>query len=266
MNVERVVAELSMVRLEDLHVDTDAQRMLNERRAAKMADAWNPLWAGAITVGRDPHDQMLYVCDGQTRCAAGRLAGQDEIMAAVFDGIDAQKRAEMFLHLNRDRVGVHRYDIYRIALKALDPPYLEVESILSERGLRAASSSSEKAIGGVGTLMEVFTRQGAEVLRSTLDVIQAAWPLEGGDRWQADLMAGLALVIARNLVSIEMDRLIATARKKMPGTWKALLIARVGGPGGSRGRPVVAATMFAEAYNVGLRGPTRKLKEHGGAK
>ena len=147
-----------------------------------------------------------------------------------------------------------------MALTAGEPDQLQVQSILDERGLAVASTSSARHIGSVAALMSVYRKHGPEVLRYTLDTVVAAWEHEGGDRWDSGLMGGLGRVIAQNLTKIDPGRLNATLRKRLPASWKALLVARAGGTGGSGSRPVIASQMFAEGYNTGLRVTAKKLK------
>ena len=83
--------QLLDVQLDELHVDPDAQRTLNVKRAKKMADNWQEVWAGAITVGKDPNGKF-YVCDGQTRVAAAQMAELSTIAAVIFDPVTQQER------------------------------------------------------------------------------------------------------------------------------------------------------------------------------
>jgi hypothetical protein len=248
------------VRLDDLHVDPEAQRQLNVKRATKMADEWNELWAGSITVGVDPIDRKRYICDGQTRAAAAGMAGHETITATLFEPVDRQERARMFLHLNRDRKGVSLYDMFRVALVAGEPDEIQVQSILDERGLKVGPSSGPNTIGSIAALMGVYRKYGPDVLRSTLDAITSAWRTEGKDRWDGALLGGLAKLIALNLARIEYERLYEVMRKRLPTNWRAWIVSRSVGTGGSASRPNTACVLFAEVYNTGLRTASRKLK------
>lgn len=248
----------------DLVVDPETQREFSKARVDRMLrDGFDPLLAGALLTGRDPADGRLYLCDGQTRMRAAQSSGYEAIRCLVCEPVDGSTRALWFVKTNRDRRTVDQFDLHRVGVRAGIELDVQVSAILSERHLEAARRSSERGIAGIAGVKKIYERHGGEVLGMALDVVAGAWTPYGGEKWQPDLLQGIAYNIALNLASIDLNRYSEVLRRNDPAIWKAHLHARIAGSGGSHGRPRFAAEMFADEYNKrlhGVKGGIKRLK------
>lgn len=247
--------ELRLVPIADLVIDAMAQREYSKARVNRILSVgYDEVLAGALIVGADPHDGKLYLIDGQTRMRSAEASGYEEILCLVWNSIDRQARARLFVLVNRDRSRVDQFDLHRVGIVAGFEEDTNIEDVLRSRGLEAGRRSGDRVIGGIAGLKTAYRRWGREITEQMLDTVMAAWPAYGAERWQPDLFQGIAINIGMNVTTLQPERYIAKLRDHDPWWWKGRLAQVTAGPGGSQGRPRYAAKMFAQAYNVGLRG------------
>jgi hypothetical protein len=111
-----------------LTVDPRVQRVLDPRRVQRLAEHWNELMVGVLTVSHrtdplDPTAESYVVLDGQTRLGAFRhplVCGPTTsapVLCQVYEGLQLPEEAAMFLQHN-DRKSVRPIDNYRLSLVA----------------------------------------------------------------------------------------------------------------------------------------------------
>lgn len=253
----QVDVRMEMVDIVDLVVDPMSQREYSKSRVDRMLrDGFEDVLAGAIVVGED-HGK-LYVIDGQTRMRTAEASGRTQVRCVIYPNVVRSERARMFVIVNRNRKIVDQFDLHRVGIVAGFPSDVNVADILASRKLVAARKSSENAIGGMGSVKATYEKYGREVLEQTLDLIISAWRVYGGERWQPDLIRGIAQNVAHNLSVLDMDRYSEMLRTKTPEIWRAILYSRMVGSGGNS-RALEMARVFADEYNKGLRGGKRGI-------
>jgi len=179
-----------------LKIDPRVQRVVDPRRVAKIANEWNDLYSGTITVShRVPifaaisDDATLgeewVILDGQTRWhALKQVCGKDTtsctLSAEVYTGLTLKEEAGMFLSLNF-RKGVTPLDTFRIALVAGEP-WAESIRDISARYRWAVSGTgdgSQRTFQAVAAAKKIILAdESGRTLDRVFSVIDAAWPRE----------------------------------------------------------------------------------------
>jgi hypothetical protein len=184
---------ITKVRAEDLEIDSRVQRAADPRRIKHLADDWNDLMVGVLTVShRDAirvanHEAEYAVLDGQTRLEAFRLVCSDdgntsaELQCEVYYGLTLKEEAEIFLKHN-DRRAVTPRDRFRLAVTAGEEWALDIRDIAARTGWYVLSSEkapgSRRHFSAVGAAEKVYALDEGRSLRKTFDMIDSAWPGE----------------------------------------------------------------------------------------
>jgi hypothetical protein len=244
---------IEAVALTDLVIDLDAQREVNPKRVARIADAWDPDLAGAITVGVGT-DGKRYVLDGYHRVTAARAVGVEELPAFIIENVTKADRARLFVDLNSSRKAVDEETLFRVRLTAGAERETGIVQTLAVYGLGIAPAPTATKIAAVRGLCVVWDLGGAPLLGRTVKALKDAFGMYGREAWNVDLLRGVALFIKRN-PTVDDDRLVKVLRKRTPDDWKALASHAARGGGG--GRTTHFARILAERWNTGLSATSR---------
>src|SRR4029077_9145808 len=96
----------------ELKVDHDVQRGFHPEHAASLKKAWDPKYIGTLIVSRRKNGE-LYLIDGQHRCWVALQLDQTAIMdCEVYEGLEVEEEAMMFLHFNRNRKPPSAFDTF----------------------------------------------------------------------------------------------------------------------------------------------------------
>jgi len=242
------------VKVSDLNVDHDVQRMYDPARVTTLEATWNQTHAGTIVVSKRA-DGSLYVIDGQHRKEAKARQDPDGVLdAEIHEGLTRQEEAEMFLRLNRDRKAVRPFDNYRVALVAGMPNETRVHSEVTARNLEVSHSPSANRISAVQAMLSIVQKDKDHdgLLGEVLDVAESAWG-RTAETWDNMVMRALATVIHKNRGIIDLDRLATILRKHLVGQWKAAAVNNAVGGGGSESRSNRLVEVIVTKYNSGLR-------------
>lgn len=190
-----VPGEIIGVAVGALRIEPRYQRPLDSRRVRHMAEHLDASQLGVIEVHRRP-DSSLVVLDGQHRARAVLDSrGPDAVvMAHVVEGLTVAQEAERFLALNRERVALTGYALWRARLAAGDPVVGEVEVVVKEAGLRTGQDEQDGVIRAVSALEAVLKAHGPDVLRDTLALVVAAFG-RGSEAFRGDVLRGVAVVL-----------------------------------------------------------------------
>lgn len=247
---------IETVKLENLYIEPDRQREVDMKRAQAYADDWDPRLVGTLHVALD-EDGRGEILDGGHRWQGARLAGLEELQAVVYRGLTAAERAYLFLALNSQRKAVDRLTRYQVSVEGGFSPQVEIDRVVTSRGLKVGSNPTSKTIATVAGLEKIEKMGGVEAVGLTIDVLQEAFGGFGGDAWSADIFTGVGVVLVRN-PHIERHRLVITLQAQTPRNWQALVANESRGSGGSGGRPMHMARLVTKAYNRGLRATSKK--------
>jgi hypothetical protein len=197
-----------------LTVDPEVQRLPQPSRVKSIADEWDDLMVGVLTVSHRvsaPLDQFsdvsntYVVLDGQTRLEAFRLvagvpATNGELLCEVYEGLTRSEEAEIFLKHNNRRA-VHARDTFRIAYVAGQEWAVEISEVLSANGWAARGVDVGRPLrqfGAVSAARKVYETGGRDALVKTFTTITNAWGSKNRDAVNAHTLYGLGMLHARH--------------------------------------------------------------------
>lgn len=211
------------VSLDDLIVDPRVQRVegLDQVRVRKMAESFNPLALGTITVSQRKNGSLV-ILDGMHRVAAARQAEHKAFMSAeVITGLTVQQEAELFLLLNAAKMpsAITKF-LARVVMD--EPAAVAMNTIVESHGWRVAPVDSNGCLIAV-TAMERVYKRGAQadaepgaVLDRTMEVVTAAW---GHDRQAVNqhIIEAVGQLIDRFGPMVDTKKLVAEMQDTRPG-------------------------------------------------
>ena len=245
-----------------LRVDPLAQRTLNERRAAKMAEdgTFIPEAIGTIVVSgrRNRAGKIVYyIVDGMHRWRCCVLRGDiASLTCEVHFGLTRKEEAVLFLIKNRESVGTNPQDEYKIGLTGGVEQFVDTEKVVRAHGLMVGSSSAG-SIGAIRGLLHITEEYGTDTLDRTLTVAELAWGRTQAT-WDGILLAGLSRFLYLHGQIATDHELAAKLSKQGPADmWRSKVLARVTFGGiansGTSSRASAAYLMMVEAWNKGRR-------------
>ncbi|AWH92436.1 ParB/RepB/Spo0J family partition protein [Dietzia lutea] len=247
---------------DELKIDPQAQRTLNEKRAQKLADTFIPEAVGTIIVSERESGEK-YIVDGQHRWRASQLLERQHVICEVHKGLTQTEEAILFLIKNRESSRPSAIDEYHIGLTGGIPLFVDTDKVVTKHKL-SMGSTSVNAIGAVNGVLRITDRYGAETLDRTLAVAEEAWG-RTAETWDGMLLGGLGEFIGRHGEQITSDdELAKKLGKRNPAwKWKADVHARSTSGGtqhsGTGGRVMTCYHMIVETWNKGRRSETTKI-------
>ena len=213
-SAKRIATTTEWLPLSSLTVDPTVQRSLDEGRAARMAENFDPRLLGVPVVSRRK-DGTVHVVDGQHRCVAARLAGYGDakIECKVHEGLSLADEAALFNGLNTFKAP-SAFDRFLVRRVEGDPIVLGIDAILMEFGWTptigthdgafSAVTAAEKVYTGFGTSAKDF---GPENLRAVVGTATEAWGRKSS-ALNGFLVQGLGLFFARYGTGIDKPALV----------------------------------------------------------
>lgn len=251
------------LKIDDLIRDCEINRALDEKRAEKIANEFDPDMFGVPTVSHRGEGRYAIV-DGQHRIEALRILGWNgqKIPCSVFEGLTQAEEAKRFLGRNNFRA-VQSIDKFMVRLTAREPVATAIRQIVIAAGFVIDRVTRDGAIRATDSLEAIYLGKGQKIrgenpkaLRNTLDVINLAWGKTAAAT-QAQVLLGIGSFILRYGDDLDLKRLVQK------------LVSLPGGPSGlvARGRGkkelhggTLASGMahyLVDVYNRGIRGKTR---------
>ncbi|MET8004192.1 DUF6551 family protein [Nonomuraea glycinis] len=226
----------------------DAQRIFQPTWANKLARIWDSALLLAATVSKRA-DGKYYLIDGQhsTEVAKEKEGPDFRRDCMVYEGLDAEMEAKLFLAANRDRKPVKPFDNFRVAITAKDPLATQVQQEVQSCGLEVASGTSANRVGAVQALMAIGAKREGLVVK-VLQTAEKAWGREATS-WDNMMLRALGMVIHQNWDKLDYGRLVKTLEKQSVGRWKANAIGATTGGGGSSSRSTPLAANIITVYN-----------------
>ncbi|GAA3070737.1 hypothetical protein GCM10017600_56210 [Streptosporangium carneum] len=165
----------------------------------------------------------------------------------VYEGLDIEMEARLFLAANQDRKPVKPYDNFNVAITAKDPLATRVRREVQSCGLEVAPGTSTNRVGAVQALMAIGTRRDGLVVK-VLQTAERAWGREAAS-WDNMMLRALSMVIHENWDRIDYRRLVKTLEKQSVGRWKSVAIPGSTGGEGSSSRSTPLAAHIITSYN-----------------
>jgi hypothetical protein len=153
-----------------------SQRPYSRKWAEEIRDNLDPDLFFPICVTKADANGTYHVVDGQHRKSALEMAyGLDEkCPCMVVNADNPAKAAKIFQKLNKVK-SQSKVTQFKIAVTAKDETEVKVNAIVLAAGYHIDSHRSEKAISAVSALSAVYQKSSADILKTTLQVIQATW-------------------------------------------------------------------------------------------
>jgi hypothetical protein len=222
-----------------LTVDPRVQRALDPRRVKRIADEWDDLMVGVLTVshrvpytlpgteGRSPEE--FVVLDGQTRLAAFRqVCGETTSLpmaAQVHTGLTIEEEALIFLKHN-NRKAVLLTDRFRLAVVAGQTWAVEIAEVLAKHnwtahGAVVGDAPARRQFSAVRAAEVVHKAGGKDALDKTLTTIENAWGSKRREAVCAQTLYGIGMLHARHpeLTRDQVHSLVIKLAKIPPGTF-----------------------------------------------
>lgn len=205
------------VRLGDIIVPPEYQRLLNEERALGYALQFSWEAFQSISVNRRP-DGTIVLTDGQHRLYAAQLCFGDDVLVKcnVTRIENTPREAGLFLTMNTERVGLNYNSAFKARLHSLDANALRVVELLEEFGLDYTRPGEYRGqpgkITAVATLESIVRQGGVSSARAVLSILKDVW----GDRPEAYrdfMMGGLWQFVIRYDGIYRRDRVIAAFKR-----------------------------------------------------
>ena len=242
----------------DLSFDPELQRFFDTRQVTKLETSWDSLKAGVLVVS-ERGDGSKILLDGMHRHAAGIRYDPTMVFdCLIWTGLTRKTEAEMFMALNKERLQVRQYDLFKIGLIAEYDWAIAMNEQALNRGLRFGVSPSTNAIAAVAACRRIVLKDKRVLvpgemglLEETLMVVEMAWG-KHYSTWDNMMLQAVANVLHRNRVKIDYDRLAVILRTKSVDWWKGQAMPSTGG--GSVSRSTRLAQLIVARYNNRLRG------------
>lgn len=158
-----------------LRIDRKYQRDVKNTLVNTIGAAFDLALAGYIVVSRRKSG-ALYVIDGQQRMMGARKAGETEILARVFDGLDLKTEAQYYDKLN-DTQPQNTHERFKAAYVAGDPDVHAIYNIVHSFGaaIYGIDGKGDDTIAAIAALRSVFKQGNEWGLTSTLATIRLAF-------------------------------------------------------------------------------------------
>jgi len=205
-----VTSRIQWVRLDQMKINPQAQRSLNDSWAATLAEEFNPDLMGFVHVSH--RDGWYYVIDGQHRVRAAIIFLGDssqQVQCHVYEGLTNEQEAQLFLELNNTKKQ-GPMSRYKVALTAGKPDECDVERICRSLDLRIGMDKSCEEIGCITAILAVYRKHGPASFSFAMRVIRDAY---GYDGFKRQTISALALIKDRYGDKINEDKLIERLSK-----------------------------------------------------
>lgn len=250
------------VKLHDILSNTRYQRPLTDGRVQEIAANFDPDAIGLPFVaevkrgGRTKYEAI----DGQHRVAAARIAlGETQMIECeIIRGVSVERAAQLFRLRNNARKPqlIHQF---LAGVTAGDDECVTINKTVESCGLMIAITRGDNVVQAVRALQMIYrgdkqlgSGRNPLPLKRTLLVLKEAWG-PTADAFQAELIAGVGMVMTRHGEVIDSNDLIRKLKASPGGPLK--LIGDAAGSrefyGGSLSHSV--AGVVINRYNRGLR-------------
>jgi ribosomal protein L29 len=161
--------------LDALRIDRHYQRETKTTLVNTIAAAYDLALAGFIVVNRRKNGH-LYVIDGQQRKAGAEKAGEQEILARVFEELDTKTEAQYYDKLNDTKPQL-THERFKAAYAAGDPQTHRIYQIVHSFGatIYGVDGKGEDAITAIAALRWIYSQGGERGLSRTLSIIRRAF-------------------------------------------------------------------------------------------
>lgn len=209
--------EIAVVRIDELHVDHLYQRDLIADRVEGIARAYDIVVAGTIVVSRRANGE-LWIVDGQHRTAAAKLAGEEEMLAQIIDGMTAEQEALKRIQGNY-KAPDKAYEIFRARVFAGDVVANGLQTLLHEFDSKVNYvPDSSQGVNAVAAYEALYRMDEGKTLRASLSIIQQAFGQAYGAPASGTMIKAIGWFYARHGDEADFGRLVEKMREQGLGS------------------------------------------------
>lgn len=203
-----LTSHLGWVRLDQMKINPQAQRALNESWANELADNFNPDLMGFPHVSH--RDGWYYIVDGQHRVRAAHIFLGDtsqQVQCHIYENLTNEQEAWLFLELNntKKQSAMNRYKVALAGPAQKYPDEHDVERICRSLDLRIGMDKSCEEISCITAILGVYGKHGAASFSFAMRVIRDSY---GYDGFKRETISALALIKDRYGDRIDEKKLI----------------------------------------------------------
>lgn len=204
---------VSNVKVEDLVIDLSYQRKPNADKVSKIIRNFDPNAIGVL-ICSIREDGIVAVIDGGHRVAALNAMGlgKTDVRCLVFFDLTIQQEAEMFTTLNDNRTKPKTSDIFKSKVVAGDPDATSINKIIEAFGLKIANNPGMNNVRAIGTLTNIYKREGEDNVVSTFETLISAFDSHSTTFSDSALLAVSKIYSVYGLDKVNVERLIAVLR------------------------------------------------------
>jgi hypothetical protein len=221
-------SKLVELNAKEFSLDLKVQRQLNEDRADKMAENFQPQALGLVTASKRD-DGHIYCLDGGHRLSAARKARYDGLIATrLFENLTLKEEAALFLSLNNSRA-VQAIDRFKVRVTQGEPIASGINNVLRHYDLHVdwANNQSLGTISAIGALEKLYRGMGIreegeypDLVDKLCDILIKAYGKDNANNdrsmFSATVIQGLGTFIAIYNKRIDIDRLVACLQNTTP--------------------------------------------------
>jgi hypothetical protein len=256
------LSKIMQVNLSEVKVDRSYQRDVSPALVDDIADNWDEVASELVLYSnrgtRDPVEEGgLWIINGQHRTAAAQKQGMKKIWARVVDLSDVEDpgavEADLRLKTNK-RIGDQPVQRFKAQLRAGDPESVAIRDILARYDTQINEVPNlDHGINTVSAVEKIYRTDDGKLLNTTMETLNNAFGVVGGESFNASMMKGVAWFIQRHYIEADMPRLV----EKMQNVGPAAM--------GNRAR-TIQATMGSALWTNYYRALVEMYNEKLGAK
>lgn len=205
--------ELRQIGANELVVDHQYQRPLNENHVEKLQRSFNRDFMGAFIVS-ERSDGTFYVLDGQHRLEAfRRLHGADTkatLPCMVYTDLSMGDEADIFTSQQASQ-RIHPVDYFKARCFSGDPSALSVASALAEYGLTMRIDKSPTSVSCPHLITDIYEKSGRDWLRRVLRLTTGIYT-DDRHAVPASIIGGVHTFLLRYGESVDEDRFVDILR------------------------------------------------------
>jgi hypothetical protein len=249
--------ESDYLRVGDLQIDLNYQRMLSMPKLKALKEEWDIKRCDDLRISQRIGTTNYYIFDGQHRWeAAKQLFGEDYLLPCRIERLTQQEEAQRFAKQHENEFRVARRDQFLALLFAQEASIMDIDRIVHETGWQFGHEVSSGNVTQPGVLhayfalMKWYRIAGPNTLARSLRLLKQIWPElpEAGDARSIETMTRFLHMYgdrARDFVII--NHLSRTTPRTI--IQKSMDL--------HYGRTVGMTVVMVDLYNKGLKGTKR---------
>lgn len=185
-----------LVPLDQIRLFSDVNRDVRQSHVLNIVRNFRSDLVQVLTVNH--RNGVLRLIDGQHRYHALRELGVTAALSVVMENLTDEQEADLFVALNRGRLAVNAWDLWKQEIRAGHQDVIAIQRIVEEAGFRVARHSGPNHIQAVGALRRIYARGGpraAWLLTQTLKFTHRMWLIDE-HALDGTVLEGLATFLA----------------------------------------------------------------------